>query len=147
MLFQPNFYAKKWALLFLILGVFTGCESGPKVEWKKFDEASLQSAIKSGRPTLVYFYAAWCRPCQQLRSSTFRDERVINKLAEWNRLKADMSFRENKLTIQRGEKFKVWGLPTLLFYDSNGNEAARKSGFISAENLIDAVREAGASQN
>lgn len=111
------------------------------MEWQKFDEPVLEQALQSGKPTLVYFYAAWCRPCQQLRSSTFRDERVVNALASWNRLKADMSFREDKTTIARNQAFEVWALPTLVFYGKDGEIKSKMQGYVSAERLLEVVSE------
>ena len=84
-------------LLSMVLGL-SGCHSGPKVEWQKFDEKIFNEAMLSNKPTLVYFYAAWCGACRQLQATTFHDSRVITSLEKWNRLKADMSFRENKMT-------------------------------------------------
>lgn len=116
-----------------------GCDSRPNVEWQTFDETVLKTARDSGNPTLVYFYAAWCRPCQQLRSSTFRDERVVNALSNWNRLKADMSFREDKTTIARTEAFQVWALPTLAFYGKDGQVKSKLQGYVSAEKLLEII--------
>lgn len=120
--------------------MFGGCDSRPNVDWQKFDQAALKKAQESGRPTLVYFYAAWCRPCQQLRSSTFRDERVVNALANWNRLKADMSFREDKQTIIHTQSFEVWALPTVIFYDAQGKQRLKKAGYFSAEAFMEMIR-------
>ena len=133
-------FKKIWFVVCLVLAV-GGCDSRPNVEWQKFDETVLKTAQDSGQPTLVYFYAAWCRPCQQLRSSTFRDERVVNSLANWNRLKADMSFREDKTTIARNQAFEVWALPTLVFYGKDGEIKSKMQGYVSAERLLEAVSE------
>ncbi len=123
----------------LLILAFAGCDSGPQVEWQKFDEAALKIAQSSGRPTLVYFYAAWCRPCQQLRSSTFRDANVVTALNGWNRLKADMSFREDKTTIARTQAFEVWALPTLMFYGEDGKLRSKTQGYVSAERLLEMI--------
>ncbi|HRK61372.1 MAG TPA: thioredoxin fold domain-containing protein [Candidatus Omnitrophota bacterium] len=133
---------KKLYGVILIIFALSGCDSRPNVEWKKFDETALKTAQSSGHPTLIYFYAAWCRPCQQLRSSTFRDERVVNALSKWNRLKADMSFREDKTTIARNQAFEVWALPTLVFYGNDGKIKSKMQGYVSAERLLEVVSEA-----
>jgi len=132
---------KKLCCIVVTILALGGCDSRPNVEWQKFDETALKTAQDSGRPALIYFYASWCRPCQQLRSSTFRDERVVNALANWNRLKADMSFREDKTTIARTQAFKVWALPTLVFYGSDGEIKSRLPGYVSAERLLEVVGE------
>ena len=133
---------KKLYSIILIILVLSGCDSRPNVEWQKFDEATLNTAQNSGQPTLVYFYAAWCRPCQQLRSSTFRDERVVNALTNWNRLKADMSFREDKKTIARNQAFEVWALPTLVFYGKSGEVRSKLQGYVSAEKMLEIIEAA-----
>lgn len=131
---------KIWVLGLALVSLLVACESGPKVIWEKFSEETLIQNKTSGKPTLVYFYAAWCRPCMQLRSTTFSDPTVVSALENWNRLKADMSFRENKLTIQRDQEFGVNGLPMLLFYDSEGNEVLRRIGFVSAKSLLETIK-------
>ncbi len=140
----PRIYSafKKVLTGLVIVLAFSSCDSGPQVDWEKFEESALQRALESGRPTLVYFYAAWCRPCQQLRSSTFRDERVISALAKWNRLKADMSFREDKTTLARTNTFNVWALPTLIIYETDGKVRAKISGYVSADKLLEVLKQA-----
>lgn len=133
---------KKIISIFAVTIVFAGCDSGPQVKWQKFESAAWHEAQVSGKPTLVYFYAAWCRPCQKLRSTTFLDPQVIRALEGWNRLKADMSFREKKETIALGREFEIWGLPTLIFYDPAGNMVVKESGFLSASEVLDAIEKA-----
>ena len=123
-------------LLSMVLGL-SGCNSGPKVEWQKFDEKIFNEAMLSKKPTLVYFYAAWCGACRQLQATTFHDSRVIASLEKWNRLKADMSFRENKMIYVRQQRFKVLGLPTLIWYSSTGRELFRKVGWISEKEFVE----------
>lgn len=134
---QIGLWFKIYAVALLISAFVFGCDSGPKVHWQTFDESALTTALKSGKPTLAYFYAAWCGPCRQLRSTTFRDPDVIQALSDWNRLKADMSFREDKTTIARTQTFEVWALPTLIFYDAQGKEAAKSRGFMSASKMLE----------
>ncbi len=128
-------------IIFILLSmvwVISGCDTGPKVEWQKFDEKIFDEAILSSKkPTLVYFYAAWCGACRQLEATTFHDSRVIASLEKWNRFKADMSFRESKTTFVRQQRFKIWGLPTLIWYSASGRELFRESGWISGKEFVE----------
>jgi len=131
---------KKYGAALMLAFCFISCDSRPQVLWEKFDEPTLSAALKSGKPTLAYFYAAWCRPCQQLRSSTFRDERIVKALSDWNRLKADMSFREDKITIARTQTFEVWALPTLIIYSPEGKVISKIQGYITADKLLRLIK-------
>lgn len=131
---------KKW-VLFLFTAVFIGCDSGPQILWKKFDKATLDASLQSGKPTLVYFYAAWCGPCRQMRATTLSEAEVVDSLGEWNTFKADMSFRENEKTIALGNQFEVWALPTFVFYDAEGDLRFKQPGYITKSDFLEMINQ------
>lgn len=88
-----------------------------------------KEVLKSTAAVVLEFGAVWCRPCQQL-------EPVLAKLGqEWGsrvRLaKVDVDESVN-LAIQ----FQVMGVPTVILF-SNGQPAARFTGFQSRERILD----------
>lgn len=126
-------------MLWLFLMPFAGCDSGPQIPWTKFDETSLEQSLQSSKPTLVYFYAAWCGPCRQMRAATLGDPEVISALGEWNTLKADMSFRENEQTIAWNRQYEVWALPMFVFYDKIGFKRLKQAGYISKRDFLEMI--------
>lgn len=83
--------------------------------------------------TLVDLYAEWCVACKQFETETLSDPKVQQALKSVQLLRIDVtknSISDNELL----KKLQVVGLPTLLFFDKNGEEIAntRIAGFIDA---------------
>lgn len=95
-----------------------------EVEFKHSTIQEAQSEISSsGKYALIYFTADWCMPCQILRESHFRDERVINQINNgYISVEADYSEIDH---IEWYDRYEVRSLPTLLVIDENGNELDR----------------------
>lgn len=131
-----------WASIIFIL---LGCDLGPGIKWEKFTSENFQDAKSSGQPTLIYFYATWCGSCRQLNGTTLKDSNVIKSLEDWNLLRVDMSSRHDEQVNEVARKFDVWGLPTLIFYDSKGRQVYRKAGYISAADLQKKIKSSSSS--
>ncbi len=104
-----------------------GRQHGSTLQWRSPDAASIHSAIASGRPVIIDFYADWCAPCHELEDTTFADPRVAAKLGAYVRFKVNMTTRtatNQKLAAMYG----VRGVPTVILY-ANGRETARLTGF------------------
>lgn len=92
-----------------------------------------QSLTRSQRPAMLDLYADWCVACKEFEKYTFSDEGVKQALTGFQLLQADVtanSVQHNALL----KKFQVMGLPTILFFDSNGREIpdSRITGFMNA---------------
>jgi thiol:disulfide interchange protein len=117
------------------------------VTWQRFDPDILNHAKQMGRPVVVYFHADWCVPCIELDRDTFSDTQVIDSLKPILRLKVDWtdydSVSDNlspeALTLK--DQFTVYGIPTIIFIDMNGNEvkASRITGFADSEEFLQKV--------
>lgn len=84
--------------------------SGPRLSDESFDEI----VLRSGRPTLVDFWAPWCGPCRAMGP-------VVDELAaefEGRVTVAKLNTDENADVAVR---YKVAAIPTLLFF--KGGEA------------------------
>ncbi|MDD0823981.1 protein-disulfide reductase DsbD [Mannheimia sp. AT1] len=91
-----------------------------------------------GKKVMLDLYADWCVACKEFEKYTFTDAKVQEKLSEMVVLQVDMTHNsaENKALMQH---FNILGLPTILFFDENGNEltSSRVTGFLNADKFLD----------
>ena len=100
-------------------------------------ELDAQLAEAKGKKVMFDLYADWCVACKEFEKYTFSDAKVQQKLGEMVALQVDMSRNsaENDAIMQR---FQILGLPTILFFDEQGQEISRMrvTGFLDAEQFL-----------
>lgn len=104
------------------------------VEFKKVkSEAELQQALAENNKSLVMLdlYADWCVACKEFEKETFSDPSVQKAFGDMLLLQVDMTknSEENRALMT---KYKVLGLPTILFFSRDGKEieGSRVNGFM-----------------
>ncbi len=104
------------------------------VEFKKVkSEAELQQALAENNKSLVMLdlYADWCVACKEFEKETFSDPSVQKAFSDMLLLQVDMTknSEENRALMT---KYKVLGLPTILFFNRDGKEieGSRVNGFM-----------------
>ncbi|PHM37458.1 protein-disulfide reductase DsbD [Xenorhabdus mauleonii] len=99
-----------------------------------WQELSQILAEKRGQPIMLDLYADWCVACKEFEKYTFSDPQVQAQLSQFLLLQADVTDNGPKQK-ELLQKLKVLGLPTILFFDAQGNEPtnARVNGFMNAE--------------
>jgi len=102
----------------------------------------IAAANAEGKTVMVDLYADWCVACKEFEKYTFPDEKVVSALS--NTVWMQMDLTDN--TPERQEifdTFTVLGLPTILFFDENGDELtkARVTGFMKADAFAGHVNE------
>ncbi|WP_122866993.1 protein-disulfide reductase DsbD [Campylobacter showae] len=101
----------------------------------------LENAIKSSsKPVLIDFYATWCASCNELDEITFKDEAVLNKLANFTLLRIDVT-KNSSDDAQIMKKFGLIGPPAILFFRANSDaqdeqKNARLIGFYPPEKFL-----------
>ncbi|NVK55982.1 MAG: protein-disulfide reductase DsbD [Alteromonadaceae bacterium] len=106
-------------------------------------ETKLAAANAEGKSVMVDLYADWCVACKEFEKYTFVDPRVINALDNTVWMQIDLT--DNTPTnIAFQDAFTIFGLPTILLFDEQGNELtqARITGFMKAEPFAQHVRNA-----
>lgn len=99
---------------------------------------SLQNRIEqaSGQWVMLDLYADWCVACKEFEVYTFTDARVQAALSDAVLLQADVT-TTNATNTELLNAYQVVGLPTILFFDPDGNEipGMRVTGFLNASNF------------
>jgi thiol:disulfide interchange protein DsbD len=81
------------------------------------------------------FYADWCAACKELDHKTWVDERVRAEAERFVAIKLDFT-KETPETKQKMESYRIKGLPTVIFFNSAGEEVERFFGFRDADNVL-----------
>lgn len=109
------------------------------VTWITSEAVALDQARALKRPIFIDFSAKWCAPCEEMNRTTFKDPRVIDKLAaEWVAWKVDATFTTPELKAIL-DHYNVVGWPTLMFLNADGKEIpkSRQVGeVLSADELL-----------
>lgn len=95
-----------------------------------------QQIAESDRWVMLDLYADWCVACKEFEQYTFSDEQVQAQFQEFKLIQADVT-RNNAQDVEILSRYKVLGLPTILFFDPEGNERSeyRVTGYMNAEDF------------
>lgn len=114
---------------------------GAEIEWMDDYDTARELAARENRPLLVDFGASWCQACEELERHTFSDPRVVSDARRFVPVRVDLSPGED---VERGREllatYDQLGLPLVVFHGSDGEEAARVTGFVEAERMLETMR-------
>ncbi len=99
-------------------------------------EEDLKKALTSGKPVLVDFGANSCLPCRQMRPVL---KEVGTEYSEKAKILVIDAYKNQNLA----QEYKVFMLPTLVFFDSKGKEAFRNVGIMEKEKIVAKLKEIG----
>ncbi len=112
--------------------------------WIRQFDRGLETALSTGKPILLDYYADWCPPCLELDKRTFSDPEVRKLGQSFVMLKIDCSTDDDN--CQRAtERFEVVGWPTILFLDHRGHPIEGVKwigGFANKEQMLSLMRQA-----
>ncbi len=109
-----------------------------KHPWQPYTPQALEVALREGKPVIIDFWATWCLACKELEHKTFSDPRVKEKLRDFVTLQVDMTTGKDKVANEAYRRFKVRGLPTVVFIGRDGKERLdlRLEGFEPPESFL-----------
>jgi thiol:disulfide interchange protein len=105
---------------------------GESITWQPYSEQAIADARKQGKGVIIDAYADWCIPCKELDQLTFTDDSVRGEAEKFVTLKLDLTSNDPNTEAGRARtRFKIIGVPTILFLDPQGNEvpSLRLEGF------------------
>ncbi|WDE11014.1 protein-disulfide reductase DsbD [Thalassomonas haliotis] len=94
----------------------------------------VKAANGQGKTVMVDLYADWCIACKEFEKYTFPKPEVKNALANTLKVQIDLTDTGTDTSIELMEHFNVFGLPSILFFDLQGNELSQQriTGFMEA---------------
>ena len=106
---------------------------------EEFNQA-LAKANAQGQTVMLDLYADWCVACKEFEKYTFSDANVVKALSNSALMQIDFT-DSSDTNLEFQERFSVLGLPTILFFDTQGQEleTARVTGFMGAASFAQHV--------
>ena len=118
----------------------------PFVQVSSMDEIMQQvkQANAAGKTVMLDLYADWCAACEELASLTFPKPSVRDALNNTIWLQADVGDDDNLESLRIMKHFNVIGLPSVMFFNKEGEEQTRSRvlGYLTEEDFTKRVHQA-----
>ena len=84
-------------------------------------EIKRRKAMDEGKTMIIFFHTDTCPVCQHLRDTTFKDQRVQEKLKnDYVAVGVNISNTSDKKIVELKKKFQVFGPPGFVFLNAEG---------------------------
>jgi thioredoxin:protein disulfide reductase len=100
-------------------------KASPDQDLMALVSAAKAKAKQEGKPLFLDFTAAWCAACKEIEKHTFPDDRVQAAAGRYVSVKMDLTNDSDPAVERAYDEFGIRGLPVLVLFDSQGNEAKR----------------------
>lgn len=97
-------------------------------------DADFDQVIKTGKPTLIDFWATWCGPCRQIAPVV---SAIAEEHPEYAVIKVDVDQANDS-----AQAFGILSVPTIAILDANGTLVQQFSGPKPKGALLDALAQA-----
>ncbi len=111
-----------------------------KLDFRPYDATLLAAARSEHKPVVIDFAASWCGPCREMDNTTFVDPQVRTAAARFVTLRADLTASDG-VTDALTRQFKIQGVPTTVFIDSQGQVRKRIAGYIGSRDFVDNLQQ------
>ena len=133
------------------IGVTAAAPLPAKVQWEKvhtgenvqgFLDEKIALAKSTGKPIIIDFWATWCAYCKKLDKVVWVEPEVVRESLRFITIKVDATKTDDDDMAAVKKAFRVPGLPTVAFIDSNGRVLHGKtlSGWHDVEEFLEAMR-------
>lgn len=119
-----------------------GSVNNAEIHWITNEKEGLEIAKKEGKTAIIDFWASWCSACMELEKITYVDPQVIEESGKFVNIKIDATNAEDPEIKKLWKKYKVVGLPTIVFVNKDGVVLKDKTitGFVDAKKYLQALK-------
>jgi len=99
---------------------------------RNFDAALFKQAKKEHKIIMMDLEAVWCHWCHVMDKTTYKDKRIQAYLKKhFLFVKVDHDARPDL-----AQKYREYGWPATIFFDKNGKEIVKRSGYIAPDQML-----------
>ena len=95
----------------------------------EINDTNYKSFLESGKPVVIDFWAPWCGPCRSIAP-------IIEELATVYEGQAVIGKYDVDDGDELGVEYGIRNIPTILFFDKEGNMVDRHVGTITRDALV-----------
>ena len=118
------------SVLVLLLSA-PGAAAQGTIDWVNNYEEGMRQALETNRAVMLDFWAAWCRPCVDMDREVYPVPAVAGMSRRFVFVRLDFD-RQKDLA----DRYRVYGIPMMVFTDPAGNILASHVGYASASRLL-----------
>lgn len=105
------------------------------IDWTYSFDNGLEQAKEQDKPIMIDFYGESCSWCNVLDKKTYTDEEVNSLAEKFICIKID--FYKNR---QVANRYKIQGLPTIVFLNSDAEEIERIVGYRGPSSFVEIMK-------
>ncbi|MCJ8501344.1 thioredoxin family protein [Desulfatitalea alkaliphila] len=128
------------AAVYAIVQSQSGAPSAPSASALSASAPAGQGPLQlnTGRVTMIDLGATECVPCKMMAP-------ILEELKQEYAGRADIIFIDVWKDPPQARKYGIRAIPTQIFFDAQGNEAFRHTGFMDKQRIVDALAKLGVS--
>ena len=114
------------------VGAATGKSNATSIAWVNTEttadvDSAFTRAIAEKKPVFLFWTAAWCPPCNHVKSTIFTRDEFVAKSRAFVPVYVDGDTPSGQAL---GKRFNVSGYPTMVLLTADGNEVTRLEGSV-----------------
>ncbi|MCL6591843.1 MAG: thioredoxin family protein [Firmicutes bacterium] len=126
--------AWKVVLLVILVLIAAGLYFGRGFSGPKNPDGNFIEPGQTGRPMVLDLGSTGCVPCQMMAP-------VLKDLAKEYQNKVDIQIVDIYERNDLAERYRIYAIPTQIFFDQKGKEVYRHEGFLAKETIVQQLKD------